>query len=145
MTATHLPPVEPAPRRKTAAEANPNLLRDRLANERTFLSWLRTGIAITSLGFVVARFDIFLYEMARVSGSTPESSKATIPIGVVLVLAGPLIILLASFRYLHTDRALLANRADSRRLVRSIVLSITIGSLIAGAALVLHLLALWPE
>jgi len=145
MAVTHPPPVEPAPRPKTGAEANPNLLRDRLANERTFLAWLRTGIAIISLGFVVARFDIFLYEMARVGGRTPESSKATIPIGVVLVLAGPLIILLASFRYLHTDRALLANRPDSRRLVRSIVVSITIGSLIAGAALVLHLLALWPE
>jgi putative membrane protein len=139
------PPVEPPPRPKSAAEANPNLLRDRLANERTFLAWLRTGIAISSLGFVVARFDIFLYEMARVGGRTPESTRATIPLGVVLVLAGPLIILLASFRYLHTDRALLANRPDSRRLVRSIIVSITVGSVIAGAALVLHLLTLWPE
>jgi putative membrane protein len=33
-----------------------------LANERTFLSWLRTSIALMGLGFIVARFGLFLRE-----------------------------------------------------------------------------------
>jgi putative membrane protein len=35
-----------------------------LANERTFLAWLRTSIAVMSLGFVVARFGLWLRELA---------------------------------------------------------------------------------
>jgi putative membrane protein len=141
------PPAPPKP----VMPPNPNLLRDRLANERTFLSWLRTGIGITSLGFVVARFDIFLQELARSESKagavqqTATDTRATIPIGVVLVLAGPLIVLLAAARYLHTERALLSGRPDSRGLVRYIVLSIAAGSLIAGAVLALHLITLWPS
>ena len=34
-------------------------LRDYLAEERTFLAWIRTGIALMGFGFVVARFGIF--------------------------------------------------------------------------------------
>jgi len=29
-----------------------------LANERTFLAWVRTSIAVISLGFVVAKFGL---------------------------------------------------------------------------------------
>jgi putative membrane protein len=35
-----------------------------LANERTFLAWLRTCIALMGLGFVVARFSLFLREFS---------------------------------------------------------------------------------
>src|SRR5271165_6737419 len=33
---------------------------DRAANERTFLAWVRTAIAIMAFGFLVERFDVFL-------------------------------------------------------------------------------------
>ena len=33
---------------------------DYLANERTFLAWIRTSIAVMSLGFVVAKFSLWL-------------------------------------------------------------------------------------
>ncbi len=135
-------------RERFVTQNNPNLLRDRLANERTFLAWLRTGIAITSLGFVVARFDIFLDELSRLSGDPDAASigdaRAAIPIGVVLVLAGPLIVLLAAARFLETEQALLHGRVGSRRLVRSVVIAVTAGSVVAGAALALHILSTWP-
>lgn len=142
--------VEPEERARSEAPpapANPNLLRDRLANERTFLAWLRTGIAIASLGFVVARFDIFLSQFAEVSGRQTDvgNSRATIPLGVVLVLAGPFVVALAYGRYLHTERSLSENRPDSRRVVGSIITSIVVLSLLAGAALALHLVTLWPK
>jgi putative membrane protein len=37
---------------------------ERLAVERTFLAWVRTSIAIISLGFVVAKFSVWLRELA---------------------------------------------------------------------------------
>ena len=33
---------------------------DYLAAERTFLAWIRTGLALMGFGFVVARFGLFL-------------------------------------------------------------------------------------
>jgi putative membrane protein len=144
------PESPPEPSRRVRAPANPNLLRDRLANERTFLAWLRTGIAITSLGFVVARFDLFLAELTRVSADDAAratgaaDSRAAVPIGVVLVLAGPLIVAMAAVRYLQTERALASGRQESRRLVRGIVGALTLGAIVAGVALALHILATWP-
>jgi len=132
------------------APPNPNLLRDRLANERTFLAWLRTGIAITSLGFVVARFDLFLAELTRVSAESASraaeatESRAAVPIGVLLVLAGPLIVVMAAARYLQTESSLATGRPESRRLVRGIVVAMTLGAIVAGVALALHILATWP-
>jgi len=35
-----------------------------LANERTFLAWIRTSVAVVSLGFVLARFSVWLRELA---------------------------------------------------------------------------------
>ncbi|HKF26126.1 MAG TPA: DUF202 domain-containing protein [Candidatus Acidoferrum sp.] len=37
-------------------------LRDYLAVERTFLAWIRTGVALMGFGFVVARFGLFLQQ-----------------------------------------------------------------------------------
>jgi putative membrane protein len=34
--------------------------RDHLANERTFLAWIRTALALIGLGFVLARLGLFL-------------------------------------------------------------------------------------
>ena len=38
---------------------------DFLANERTFLAWIRTSVAVISLGFVIAKFRIWLEDLAR--------------------------------------------------------------------------------
>ncbi len=46
-------------------------LRDYLAAERTFLAWIRTGLALMGFGFVVARFGLFL--TGSLSGSAPRS------------------------------------------------------------------------
>ena len=129
---------------------NPNLARDRLANERTFLAWLRTAIAIVSLGFVVAKFDIFLLEIVQMSGEARAAdveteSNLTVSIGMMLVLSGPVIVGLAAARYLHTDRALLSGRLESHRLIHGIILAITLMSFIAGIGLAVHLLIADPR
>jgi inner membrane protein YidH len=33
---------------------------DHAANERTFLAWVRTAIAVMAFGFIIERFDLFL-------------------------------------------------------------------------------------
>ena len=38
-----------------------------MANERTFLSWCRTGISLIGFGFVIERFDVLIREMRFVA------------------------------------------------------------------------------
>jgi putative membrane protein len=52
-----------------------------LANERTFLAWLRTSIAIIGLGFVVARFSLFLREFGFVISQGPGNTNSSIEQG----------------------------------------------------------------
>jgi len=79
----------------------PNELRDHLANERTFLAWIRTSITIIALGFVVAKFGILLREL----GGThvhPLTARAGGVVGVILVLSGITVVFLAILRFLQT-------------------------------------------
>jgi putative membrane protein len=78
----------------------PNTLRDHLANERTFLAWIRTVIAIIALGFVVAKFGIVLREQAGVHVTASESRAGAI-VGVILIAAGALMAGLATYRFLQ--------------------------------------------
>jgi putative membrane protein len=74
--------------------------RDHAANERTFLAWIRTAIAVMALGFLLERFDLFL----GVVGAVSPSSDALVPhagraVGLVLVAAGPAMIVLGALRF----------------------------------------------
>jgi putative membrane protein len=55
------------------------------AAERTLLAWVRTGIAVVGLGFVVARFGLFLRMMRGGDGGTPHPGSTWIGIGLVLL------------------------------------------------------------
>lgn len=70
-----------------------------MANERTFLSWVRTGITIVALGFVVAKFNLLIRELAGSHATSVQSPYAS-ALGVVLVLVGALLVVLAYARYL---------------------------------------------
>ena len=52
------------------ADAASNDPRVHFAAERTFLAWIRTGLALMGFGFVVARFGLFLKEVA---GGAPDT------------------------------------------------------------------------
>lgn len=80
---------------------------DHAANERTFLAWVRTAIAIMAFGFVVAKFDLFL----RLAGA--EAAAKTVPgehsfigdlAGVLLFVLGAAIMALAALRYHKTTQ-----------------------------------------
>ena len=89
-----------------------------LANERTFLAWVRTSIAIMSLGFVVARFGLWLRELAaRLAPQAPmHGSGSSVPIGLGMIALGGAIILVAAWRFGVVHRQIDAGKveADSR-------------------------------
>lgn len=78
-----------------------------LAIERTFLAWTRTGVALMGFGFVVARFGLFLRELAleRITVQDPHSGFS-LPVGIVLVVAGIVVTAFAALRQHRYIRAL---------------------------------------
>src|SRR6185437_7283508 len=75
---------------------------DHAANERTFLAWVRTAIAVMAFGFLVERFDIFLAYIA------PQSSSRAVPLhgqkfaneaGLAFILLGVAMIAIAAIRF----------------------------------------------
>lgn len=82
---------------------------DHLANERTFLAWVRTSIGIMGFGFVVVKFSLFMRQLAAVleaPQALPPGSGFSQVVGITLVALGGLIILLAYFRYWRTKKQL---------------------------------------
>ena len=83
-----------------------------LANERTFLSWLRTSIALIGLGFIVARFGLFLREFGLVVRNVNDgNSSAAVSlfgyyqssiIGISIIILGLALVVLALRNYMTT-------------------------------------------
>jgi putative membrane protein len=76
--------------------------REHQANERTFLAWLRTSIALIGFGFAIARFGLFLRQL---QSTLTQQEYSVDPIfnsenlGISLVIFGISIIAIAAWRY----------------------------------------------
>lgn len=80
---------------------------DHAANERTFLAWVRTAIAIMAFGFLVERFDLFL----QIAGQTlarralsPTGQLVGNIAGLILIWLGAATIILALLRFRRTAK-----------------------------------------
>jgi putative membrane protein len=82
---------------------------DHLANERTFLAWIRTSISIIVFGFVVARFGITLREFLRLRSGAEHESGCSLGLGIGFMAMGILMALTSSVRYQGTMRMLEAD------------------------------------
>ena len=82
---------------------------DYLANERTFLAWIRTSISIIVFGFVVAKFGITLREFLRMQGNAVRESGMSLAIGVGFMAMGIFMALVSLVRYRTTMRRLNAD------------------------------------
>ena len=60
----------------------PSESSDHLANERTFLAWIRTSISVVVFGFVVAKFGITLRELLSVQNRSTQESGISLAIGL---------------------------------------------------------------
>ncbi len=112
---------------------------DHLANERTFLAWIRTCIATLGLGFVVVKFSLFIKQLALaldtdVKIQTPGYSAV---IGIALVFGSMLIALFAYIRFKRTQLQLLKGEFEPSS---GIFLAITIGLVALIVVLGIYLL-----
>lgn len=76
--------------------------REHQANERTFLAWLRTSIALIGFGFAIARFGLFMRQLQAAiapQDSSSESLLSSQSVGISLVIVGIVLIALAAWRY----------------------------------------------
>jgi putative membrane protein len=81
---------------------------DHLANQRTFLAWIRTGLATITFGFVVERFGLLLRELGLKNNSLTNSTTLhySAIIGVSLVLLGVITMVIALVSFLQIRRSI---------------------------------------
>jgi putative membrane protein len=71
-----------------------------MAAERTFLAWIRTGLALMGFGFVVARFGLFLREVGPAGElGAPEGPGVSLPLGVALIVVGIAVNVVSAVRH----------------------------------------------
>lgn len=75
---------------------------DHAANERTFLAWVRTALAVMAFGFLVEKFDLFL-EIATSSLEGHQVSRGSRVVGdvagLLLILLGGIMMTVSAIRY----------------------------------------------
>ena len=82
--------------------SNPNLARDHLANERTFLAWVRTGVAGVAFGFAIGRFAVAIRQWMQIQGRVEPSTGLSVWFGAATMIAGVLICVAGLLRYRRT-------------------------------------------
>lgn len=113
--------------------------RDHAANERTFLAWVRTSIAVMAFGFIVERFDLFL-EIAA-----PTLAVRALPwrgqrfgniVGLVLIVLGTTMVAVAMLRFLRDAKAIDSEEMHSQPRSRIDIALATLLVLLGGALFV---------
>lgn len=117
---------------------------DHAASERTFLAWVRTGIAVIAFGFVVEKFNLFVLTMASAgpldAARRLQLERAAGPLGrydgLALVLLGLALIVIAAFRFVRTgqlidDEAIHPAGSLRLELVLSCILAVSLAALSA--------------
>ena len=110
---------------------------DYLAAERTVLAWIRTGIALMGLGFVLARFGLFLQEFNHLQPDFQVRSYGiSLWIGVALILMGVSVCLLSTLRHLRMLKELEAGESlylhRPRLVIGVAVVLVVLGLVMAG-------------
>ncbi len=107
-------------------------IREHQANERTFLAWLRTSLALIGFGFAIARFSLFLRQLqATITQQEPVQHPFfnSETLGVTLVMFGIVVIALAAWRY---NRIFLQIEQENYRPNRLLVWLLTVVVMVLG-------------
>jgi putative membrane protein len=118
----------------SAPSPNAGKPSDHLANERTFLAWIRTSISIIVFGFVVAKFGITLREFLRVSGNAAHESGTSLMIGLGFMVMGIFMALVSGYRYRVTMLQIDAGEFKPARTIVTVmaVLAALFGTILAA-------------
>lgn len=116
-------------------------LADYLAAERTVLAWIRTGLALMGFGFVVARFGLFLQQLAAIEhGGTERSFGLSLWFGTALIAAGVVVNVVSAWHHLRTIRDLDRGKyVSSRSATQAIATALFLG--LVGIAMAIYLLS----
>jgi len=87
---------------------------DHAANERTFLAWVRTGVAVIAFGFVIEKFNLFLLSLLNTVSLDPTRRSQLERLagpsaryeGLGLILVGIALLIVAAVRFVRTERLL---------------------------------------
>ncbi len=132
MNKNNVGPIEPA--------RSANRVRDHLANERTFLAWVRTSLALVAFGFVLARMGLFLRQFAMMGGASsrpePRGSHEFLIVGVVFLLLGTAVCAGSGWLYHRTRRAIDLGRYEPPgRAITAMVAVVVVGGLVLAGLL----------
>ncbi|HTZ77640.1 MAG TPA: DUF202 domain-containing protein [Stellaceae bacterium] len=114
---------------------------DHAANERTFLAWVRTGIAVIAFGFVIEKFNLFVLAMASANSFGAarqlQLERLSGPLGrydgLALILVGTALIGVAAARFVRTGRLLDDQDLHSAGGIRAeLFLSAVLALMVAG-------------
>lgn len=115
------------------AEQSQTEVREHLANERTLLSWVRTGVSLISLGLVVERAGALAKAANLQVGSTSGSDF----FGLGLAMLGALTLILGTGQFLRNRRSIATGNFESSV---TIYLIIVAGSLLFAGAFTIYVL-----
>ncbi|MHB1960465.1 MAG: YidH family protein [Acidobacteriaceae bacterium] len=114
------------------------------AAERTFLAWIRTGLALMGFGFVVARFGLFLRELSmRNSQPSQFSTQTTGPslwLGTALVIVGVIFNISAVLTHIREVRQLRTGEWIAGRISTT---AVTLALLLSAAGIGLAIYLVW--
>jgi putative membrane protein len=114
--------------------SNPNRARDHLANERTFLAWVRTGAAIVIFGFAIGRFSIAIRQLSSFIGHPVRTMGISVWMGAGAIISGVLLVVAGLIRYRKTRVQLDAGTFEPAGFVVDLVTVLTVlfGVALAG-------------
>ena len=116
---------------------NPNRARDHLANERTFLAWVRTAVAIVVFGFAIGRFSIALRQLTALQGHGVPKGGISVWMGAISIVLGVVLVVAGLVRYRQTRARLDRGTFEPAGLVLDVV---TILTVLFGLALAVYLI-----
>ncbi|MDQ2798405.1 MAG: DUF202 domain-containing protein [Armatimonadota bacterium] len=116
--------------------------RDHLANERTFLAWVRTSIALMGFGVVIAKLRFLALDGMAAQALSPHNGERSTWLGVAFAFVGLLTLLFAAVHYQQTRRQIDSGGYQSAH--RSIIAFAALLFLL-GLASLAYLLSLAPR
>jgi putative membrane protein len=113
---------------------NPNRARDHLANERTFLAWVRTSVAIVVFGFAIGRFAIAMRQLTEFQSRGSRTTGFSVWMGMSAILAGVVMVGAGLMRYRKTRAQLDQGKFEPAGFIVDLVTILTVlfGLALAG-------------
>jgi putative membrane protein len=113
---------------------NSNRARDHLANERTFLAWVQTSVAIVVFGFAIGRFAIAMRQLTEFQGHVSKTAGLSVWMGMSAILAGVAMMVAGLARYRKTRAQLDEGKFEPAGFVVDLIAILTVlfGLVLAG-------------